>query len=446
MPARSDKHISPRDPNCIQYWNQYCIEISSKLWLPDVAGLSQPICDSSDSWFSIHNRPRVIADLKAPSDLCHKEPVPRIIRSRKIRVYPTAVQRQQFKSLFGATRFAYNATVAYLKTPGTKANWMAISKNLMSSMPEWASSLPFHPKNQAINDACKAIRAAKKKCKLTGQFNEVRFRSKRNPAQNAYIPKTAVSSKGVYHTMFGKLLASEKIPKADNDCRLVLQNDRYFLIVPQIIETEACENQAGVIALDPGLRTFLVGYSERSVEEFGRAAFSRIVRLCYALDKLTELRSKATGARKRRLGKAQSRLRNRVKDSISELHNKVAAYLTRSYKVVVIPEFNFHPMSGKLFRKTVRGLATLAHGKFRQTLESHAEKRGCKIVYQNEAYTSKTCSACGNIQEIGSASKWSCKGCGTCHIRDVNGARGIFLRALRDTSWLRSHVACISGA
>jgi putative transposase len=299
-----------------------------------------------------------------------------------------------------------------------------------------------------MRDACQSISAAKKKFKTTGQFQEVSFRSKRSPNQVAFIPKTGVSEKGAFWTRLGKLLSSEKIPKAGHDCRLVLQSGRYYLIVPRKVETASGENQAGVVALDPGLRTFISAYSERGVEKFGQAAFSRIVRLCYALDDLTGRREKASGSRKCRMKKAQQRLRNRVHDSVSELHHKVAVYLTQTFKVVVIPEFNFHPMAGKLFRKTVRGLATLAHGKFRQVLESHAEKRGCRIHYQNEAYTSKTCSSCGWIQEIGAASKWNCKGCGHAHERDDNGARGIFLRALRDNSWIRELVfgSCISGA
>jgi putative transposase len=422
------------NPEVVPYWDGFCALTSGKL--PELA---EAHVVESGSWFSIARSfsPQMNSSSLKPASF-------KVLRSRKVRVYPTAKQRQAFKIIFGATRYGYNSTVAYLKTPGTKANWLKIYKPLLETMPEWTASLPVVPKRSAIKDACKAVKAAKKKFKLTGQFQEVKFRSKKSRNQNAVIPKTAVTEKGIYHTMFGKLLASGKIPKAEHDCRLVLQNDRYFLIVPQDVDAESCENQAGFVALDPGLRTFLVAYSERGVEEYGAAAYSRISRLCHALDELIGRTTKASGASKRRMKKAELRLRNRIQDSVSELHHKVACFLTRTYKVIAIPEFNFHPMSGKLFRKTVRGLATLAHGKFRQVLASHAGKRSCKIVFQNEAYTSKTCSSCGYIQEIGSAARWKCQGCGIRHKRDTNGARGIFLRALRDNSWIREHVSCIS--
>src|SRR5690606_10877569 len=277
------------NPEVVPYWNDFCQSVANVLPVhPEVQA------QESGSWFSIARTfsPAVEPELIKPASF-------KVLRSRKIRVYPTAEQRQGFKGLFGATRFGYNSTVAYLKTPGTKANWMAIKKSLLDAMPEWTESQPFQSKSQAIKDACKAVKAAKKKFKNTGQVQEVKFRSKKSRNQNAFIPKTAVTDKGIYHTIFGKLFASEKIPKAEHDCRLVLQNGRYYLIVPQEIEDESCENQAGFVALDPGLRTFLVAYSERGVEEYGKASYSRISRLCYALDDLTGRTAKASGARKR---------------------------------------------------------------------------------------------------------------------------------------------------
>ena len=45
-------------------------------------------------------------------------------------------------------------------------------------------------------------------------------------------------------------------------------------------------------------------------------------------------------------------------------------------------------------------MLTWSHYKFRQRLKSKAEETGVKVMIQDEAYTSKTCSRCGNIQDI----------------------------------------------
>ncbi|CAB5391199.1 unnamed protein product [Rhizophagus irregularis] len=80
----------------------------------------------------------------------------------------------------------------------------------------------------------------------------------------------------------------------------------------------------------------------------------------------------------------------------------------------------------KIRRKTEKMLC-----KFRQRLISKAEEKGIYVIIQNEAYTSKTCSWCGNIQKIGGLKMYKCKNC-DIEIDDINGARGIFLQALLD--------------
>lgn len=421
------------------YWNSECSKYSALL--ASITSNQWQLNKQSvhtGSWFSIESlRPSL--DKKSNPQLGTDI----VIRSRKIRIYPTRSQREVLRQWFGSSRYCFNTAIEFLKHPATTPNWKEVKTFLIHCMPQWLKKTPYEIKTVAIRDACVSIRNAKVKATEAGKWQEVRHRSRKSSSQVLFIPKTAVTSKGVFHTKLGKLFASEKIPKAEHDCRLVLQRDRYFLIVPINVKKQVSKNQAGVIALDPGLRTFLTSYDGNRVEKIGTAAFSRIVRLCHALDVLTRDREAATGTRKRRMKKAQNRLRNRIADSISELHHKVAATLTSEYKVVIIPEFNFHLMAQSLFRKTVRGLATLAHGRFRQILATHAEKRGCKIVFQNEAYTSKTCSSCGQIQKIGAKLIWKCTNCQHCHDRDANGARGIFLRALVDTPWTQKYVSCI---
>ena len=67
------------------------------------------------------------------------------------------------------------------------------------------------------------------------------------------------------------------------------------------------------------------------------------------------------------------------------------------------------------------------------------------VCVVNEAYTSKTCSWSGEIIDKLGGRKTITGSDSVSMGRDTNGARGIFLRALRDTSWLRAltYKACI---
>ena len=225
-----------------------------------------------------------------------------VTRSRKIRVYPNKEQKNILNSWFGDSRFAYNKTVEFLKHPDTKAQWKSIKTDLMHDMPEWSKEVPYQIKSVAIRDCCQVVSAAKKKFKQTGKFQEVKFRSKKRGDNNLFIPQTAVSENGVYHTILGKLKTAELLWKPTHDCRVVLQNGRYFVIVPIDVQIKRPENQRlSACALDCGVRTFQTVFSKELILKVGEHDFQRIFRYCYALDKLISRKKKreATSSTKR---------------------------------------------------------------------------------------------------------------------------------------------------
>ena len=357
-------------------------------------------------------------------------------RSRKIRVYPNKEQRTILNQWFGASRFAYNKTVEFLKQPDTKAQWKSIKTDLMQDMPEWSKEVPYQIKSVAIRDCCQAVSNAKKKFKQTGKFQEVKFRSKKRGDNNLFIPQSAVSENGVYHTILGKLKTTEPLWRSTHDCRMVLQNGRYFVIVPTDVQIKRPDSQRlSACALDCGVRTFQTVFSKELILKVGEHDFQRIFRYCYSLDKLISRKKKE---RSNKFNKAMQRIRWKVRDLIDEIHNKLALTLCRLFDVVYIPTFETHEMVSKLKHKTSRAMLGWAHYRFKMKLKSKAEEYSCKVVDCTEEYTSKTCGNCGKISSIGGKEVWTCKHCGCVHDRDINGARNILFKqmflAMRDSS------------
>ena len=179
---------------------------------------------------------------------------------------------------------------------------------------------------------------------------------------------------------------------------------------------------------------FLSVYSPNRVANIGAGAFGRIFRLCQHLDKLVGRVAKKPPNR-RRLKAAEDRIRSKIHNLINELHHQSAAWLTKTFTHIALPDFNWHSVaSGKLRSKTVRGLATFAHGRFREILKHHCAKRGTVLGSGSEAYTSKTDPRNGQIKKIGSAKMIKLSD-GKTYLRDNVGALGIFLRALSDATW-----------
>ena len=254
-----------------------------------------------------------------------------------------------------------------------------------------------------------------------------------------YVPKGSVNELGIFPRMLKSLKVTEEIGDVDFDCRFIHEDGRFWVCVPQLKRIKVCpDNQRKpVISLDPGVRTFLTGFTVDGFCEIGNKDFSRIFRLLYRLDGC--LSKKANGSKKR-YNRAISSLKFKVKNLISELHCKTANMLVRCFDSVIIPDFSpDKKMLEKLHSKTCRAMLNFAHAKFRDLLTYKAKEYSCKVFVQNEAHTSKTCSFCGTQQKIGSKKIMNCA-CGKELGRDFNGARGIFLRAMIDHPELKSSV------
>jgi putative transposase len=107
-----------------------------------------------------------------------------------------------------------------------------------------------------------------------------------------------------------------------------------------------------------------------------------------------------------------------------------------NFDMILLPSFDTREMSNrskrKIRSKSVRALLSFAHYRFEMFLKHKAKQYGKRIIIVNEAYTSKTASWTGEIINVGSSK--TIKSNNVVIDRDYNGARGIFLRALRDTS------------
>lgn len=188
------------------------------------------------------------------------------------------------------------------------------------------------------------------------------------------------------------------------------------------------------------MRTFLTGFDGQKFIEIGNGDMGRINRLCYQLDKLMSKISLSKSRQQRqRMRKAASRLRNKIKNLVDECHKQTVSYLTSNYQVILLPTFETSQMTKKVKRKirskTARNMLTWAHYRFKQVLKNKAELSGCQVIDVTEEFTSKTCSSCGHVHhKLGGAKHFKCPNCGHSLLRDFNGAFGIFLKALKDTS------------
>ena len=201
-----------------------------------------------------------------------------------------------------------------------------------------------------------------------------------------------------------------------------------------------------MVALDPGVRSFLTWYCTDSVGKIGEGAFFRIQRLCERLDDLLSRAAKSPSRRRRNMRRAANRMRLRIENLVAELHRQAARFLVDNFDVILLPGFETSEMvergRRRIGSKTVRNLLSLAHYRFKLFIRHKADEAGAIVLDVNEAYTTKTVSWTGEVLEnLGGASVVVAQD-GERMDRDYNGARGIYLCALGDIRSLESVLIC----
>ncbi len=257
------------------------------------------------------------------------------------------------------------------------------------------------------------------------------------------------------------------------------------------------EKQIGreCVFIDPGVRTFITSFDlQGRIHEFGKGSIKRIERLCYYLDDLIsrtdakrpEDKARFVLAKKKRwkMRRAALRMRRRIRNLIDEAHRKIALWLCGNYRVIVWPlsgvknmvtkkkqkkkeRKNKHSSEEKkekniatttssscdesqqrkaqlkeckrrIGRKTVRAMLTWSWYRFQQWLKHKVRQfPDCRLVLASEAYTTKTCTICGQQNNnVGGDEVFRCVDVHCANRaapRDHHGARNIGVRFL--TEW-----------
>lgn len=444
------------------YWNASCEAINSELLLP--IGIDSPVSAVKSysswlnktvekSWFStkLFTVPKKnLLPTCSQYSTCFPAECPdsgdTVTKSRKIEIFPTVEQKAILRRWFGTSRYVYNASVSLLEAADTPTNFKGLVPVVFDELPAWHTETPRQIKVGAVMDACQSVKNAKVKCKETGEFEKVKFRSRKRK-QTLYLRADSLKKNGFYVRLLGEMKMAEPLPanpqgtgkvsERDTDAevkdsQLILENGRYFLCVPYIEKKKTRKPSGKIVALDPGVRDFMTFFSENSFGWLGQQCINRIQRLCQHCDNLYSRATQEKRPLRRALRKAANRIKVKIRNLIDELHKKIAHFLVTNFDIILLPTFETKQMTKrgarKLRRKSVRQMLTLSHYRFKIFLKHKAFEYGVQVIDVCEAYTSKTVSWTGEIVANLGGSKVIKSSGGHRMDRDLNGARGIFIK------------------
>lgn len=370
-------------------------------------------------------------------------------------------------------------------------NYLASGTGAFHAEHPWLNDVPKHTKEAAVYEAIEATKAALSNLR-GGNIKtfDMSFRSKKRKSWSVSLAPNAASGGRLFARKFkdfGVLdLCEERGIRDRYKHEITIKRDdhgRYFMVTLDKASPIEGDNQAPeearprvVMSIDPGQRTRHCVYSTGGhCYKIGDGDSKVLMSLCKTADRLVSLISRKhfllnsanhrrflrsicsrkglfkmdslrnaarvnpgshrvpmthreIQATKRRLMKTRAR----ISDLKDEIDNQTINFLCKQADVVLIPKFDGHQVSRRLVSKTARALMDWRHGTFRSKLVERAASRGTDVLVVSEHYTTKTCGRCGFLKEnVGAAKVYRCDSCDLVIDRDFNGARNIFLRAIR---------------
>jgi len=330
----------------------------------------------------------------------------------------------------------------------TVRNSLRNSVDRKFEVPEWSTiKTPPRILSGAISDCCNAYKSSFSllKNKRIDRF-EMRYKTKKSITQTLYLEKSCFGKNNTLFKTFGigqlkcfrRRSFDVKIPELtiDHDCRLSYNSvlRKWFLLVPTDFITSYDRQVGGDISLDPGIRTFLTGYSpDGLLFECGNGSYERVWKLHLIKDKIVSRLSKANSKRRKKsLRRAILAIGERIRNLTNELHYKTIRWLLR-FKRVIVGDMSSSSIirNCNTYDKTKRLMAAFRFYEFKKRLLEKGEETNTLVYYVNEAWTSKTCCKCNSIKhDLGSAKLYRCEECNINIDRDVNGAINIYKKFL----------------
>jgi len=363
-----------------------------------------------------------------------------MIKTRKLRIYPNQLQRKKIKEWIDTTRYVYNKGVHDIKQNGNQS-FMTLRNKLVTAkgnnLTDWELNTPKDIRAGGLRDLDKAYKTAFTNLRNGNirKFN-IGFRTKKSGFQSIEIPKTAIKSEDNFDKTFTifksydlgdiKICKRDSIPEIKFDLRLSREkNGRWYLLIP--FESKIKNNMSkDHCSLDPGIRKFQTIYSLKEVKKV-TINYELLRKLKDRISRLAKLRSSkiiSGSVYSRKIGKLWTRHNNLVTDCQSKLSN----YLAKNYTLIYIPKFESQKLTKKMNRTCNFNILNLQHYKFRERLKTKCIEYTSILKECTEEFTSKTCTRCGQINEVGSSEIYKCLSCKLILDRDINGARNIYLK------------------
>jgi IS605 OrfB family transposase len=285
------------------------------------------------------------------------------------------------------------------------------------------------------------------------KFFNMRYKKKASPVQTIEMTPKCITMKYGKIKILPKTFGEECILKIskknslkykdlviENNVDIVKKNGEYYihlLTKTKVKNSSHSKYQSKkVCGVDPGIRTLATVYSvtdgEISTSEYCHRG-DLIDKLNKKIDKIKSSRKKSHFKGKSVRRKNFSKIEKQKKNIIDCVHWNTVNHLLAHNDVIYFGDIKSHDiLRSSKNRRLNRALADIKLHLLKQRLVYKASLyRGKEVYFLNEAYTTKTCSSCGFINNhVGCNNVFNCPNCSVIIGRDLNASKNILMKGV----------------
>lgn len=342
----------------------------------------------------------------------------------RYRIYPSQKQIIRLNKTVSDCCFIYNklleAKVNAYKTDKTNISQFDLNKLTKDF------DVPIHSQvkqniSKRINDAFQHFfRRVKEK---KGKVGFPRFKSL-NRYKSITFPQSGfkvVSDKRLFVSKIGNIpLVLHRVPKGKFKTFTIKKTSLgWFAIFScEDVPIEKIEVENNHIGIDVGIESFAVLSNRTKIEnpKFLRKSEKKLAKLQRRLSR----KKKASANRKKARFKV-ARLHQRIFNQRQDFLHKTSFSLIKQFKIISVEKLQIKNMVQNHY--LAKSISDASWGCFVQMLSYKVLNTGGQLIKVNPKNTSRTCSRCGNIQDMPLANReFKCLECNfVCH-RDLNAS------------------------
>ena len=369
-----------------------------------------------------------------------------VIKSCKVRLYPSKKQIEIIEKHFGCCRYVYNRLLAesielYEKEKKSLSEFdmnHLITKWRHEEDTRWLADVSSEALQKSAKNIAQAYKNFFRRVKNHENPGFPKYKSKKNSRQSYILGRIDKydfkhDNRRIKLVKLGSIKYKGRLPEGDIIMVTISKSPsgKYYLSACyKNIEVNQFETAGRNVGIDLGIKDFAI-FSDGTKIENPKYFANTQKKLARSQRKLSRKTRGSKNKEKQRIKVARihEKIANQRKDFLQKLSTKII----KNYDIICLVDLQVNNMIRN--HKLAKSISDVSWSSFVTMLKYKAAWNDKRVIQIDKFYpSSQICSCCGfknsDVKDL-SIRQWTCPNCGENHDRDINPAKNILIEGLR---------------